>query len=315
MTVEGRKSFVDRICGLSESLIAQDPIERVVLKHSILSSKLDETNGRHAHQQASLLGHIERIGCLDKSNVFLELGAGKAALSHYMHLAVGDPSRFILLDRKASRLKVNRLKEDISPAGTWNRVHMDLKDFDLTRHPLTSAKDEQFTGIFAYSKHLCGVATDLGLRCLANYDADKSLLGLRGIVIALCCHHVCSYREYINHEFLSRTGISAQEFAILKSLSSWATSGFRAWEAAVAEGGEGTEALPSKEKEVTEETATGFGFPYAERVVVGRACKNVLNFGRLRFAQSLGLDCRLVEYVDQQHTLENIALVATRPKE
>ncbi|KAI8848710.1 methyltransferase TRM13-domain-containing protein [Chytridium lagenaria] len=237
----------------------------MILSHPSLSSKLDTTSfGKHAHQHSTLLGHIEKMGCLDKTNVFLELGAGKAEFSHHVHMAVGNPSKFILLDRKATRLKVNRSKEDISPAGTWERVLMDLKDFNLGAYPVEHFKDA-FTGIFAFSKHLCGAATDMGLRCLTNYATQIHPLPLKGILIALCCHHQCNFRCYVNHEFIRQLKLTDEDFAMLKSLSSWAIS--------------------------------------------GKACKHILNIGRLKYLEQLGFNAKLVEYVDPKYTLENVALV------
>ena len=60
-------------------------------------------------------------------------------------------------------------------------------------------------------------------RCMTGTLA-KSRFG--GMMIALCCHHRCSWSQYVGQQFLLDQGFQAQEFNILTSISSWATCGF-----------------------------------------------------------------------------------------
>ena len=53
--------------------------------------------------------------------------------------------------------------------------------------------------IVCMSKHLCGVATDLSLRCIMNTLPSHDYL--EGIAIALCCHHACTWDDYVNQEY------------------------------------------------------------------------------------------------------------------
>jgi tRNA:m4X modification enzyme len=52
--------------------------------------------------------------------------------------------------------------------------------------------------VVAMSKHLCGVATDLSLRALTT---TLPMTKLKGIAIALCCHHACHWPDYVNPAF------------------------------------------------------------------------------------------------------------------
>ncbi|KAJ3101988.1 hypothetical protein HDU97_000901 [Phlyctochytrium planicorne] len=227
LSEQERSAFLNKIVAISKSL-ENVPRERIILAHPILASKRNPSK-KHTYQQSSLLGHMENLGALTTKNVFLELGAGKAELSHFVHMAVGNPTKFILIDRKASRLKVNRKKLICSP-GTWNRIQMDLKDFEMGLHPLLlrgEESNEEFDGVFVYSKHLCGAATDLSLSALGRYFGQDGKLPIRGILIALCCHHLCSLDSYVNLEFIAELGIELSEFSVLHTLTSWATCGWR----------------------------------------------------------------------------------------
>ena len=74
-------------------------------------------------------------------------------------------------------------------------------------------------------KHLCGLATDLTLRCYVT-AAQRSGEDVRGeeqgqsgepagaaLALALCCHHLCDYAGYVAQPLLERHGIGAAEFA------------------------------------------------------------------------------------------------------
>ena len=135
---------------------------------------------------------------------------------------------------------------------------MDIQHLKLSDVPEVNSCSSPLVVV---SKHLCGAATDLTLRCCIsddsqcskeNNDKESSVLvtaeslmketaqslltangnhsknesGVIGIVIALCCHHRVDYRSYVGHSYLSSRGFKPREFWLLRSLSSWATCGF-----------------------------------------------------------------------------------------
>jgi tRNA:m4X modification enzyme len=83
--------------------------------------------------------------------------------------------------------------------------------------------EDRISGTVAISKHLCGCATDLTLRCLLNYR--KTGGDIKGIVIALCCHQLCTYESYINREYLTTNSISKELFEYIALVSTWAICG------------------------------------------------------------------------------------------
>ena len=58
--------------------------------------------------QSSLLGHLHHLGLLRSDTAFVEFGAGRGRLSHWIQAACGeDPSiKYILVDRSNCRRKV-----------------------------------------------------------------------------------------------------------------------------------------------------------------------------------------------------------------
>jgi tRNA:m4X modification enzyme len=62
--------------------------------------------------------------------------------------------------------------------------------------------DGSTVGVVGLSKHLCGVATDLTLRCIVNSMASTpKALDALGVAIALCCHNGCEWDDYVGREY------------------------------------------------------------------------------------------------------------------
>lgn len=54
-----------------------------------------------------------------------------------------------------------------------------------------------------------------------------SLPHVRGIVIALCCHHRCNWQSLVGREFFSKRGFTATDFHLITHMSSWGVCGVR----------------------------------------------------------------------------------------
>ena len=50
---------------------------------------------------------------------------------------------------------------------------------------------------------------------------------LAAILIALCCHHCCSWPQFVGRGFFERLGLSSVDFHMLCHMSSWAVCGVR----------------------------------------------------------------------------------------
>lgn len=112
----------------------------------------------------------------------------------------------------------------------------------------------------AFGKHLCGAATDFTLRSCArerrrqlSQPAQQAAAeaaageaagaaengaaalppnprsgpipssgGVRGLAVATCCHHRCSWRHFVAQEVFTELGFSPQEFEAIVWMTGWA---------------------------------------------------------------------------------------------
>ncbi|KAH6568052.1 hypothetical protein BASA62_005729 [Batrachochytrium salamandrivorans] len=282
-----------------ENLYLQSGIPLVVLNHESLAERLSETNhGKHAIQQASLMGHL--------------------------HSKVD--TRYLLIDRKVMKLKIDKV---FRANAKWERVTLDIKDLYFR-----GIEDVNQLPVVAVSKHLCGVATDLSLRCLSRYIKDSAassppLPRLDGMVIALCCHQLCRYADYVNPDFLAACHISEGDFDLLVAVSTWALCGEQS--------GFGADTASKHSQNVSmadiaidatcaEESVVGSnellidgsggskehwsGMSFLERESLGIICKRLLDIGRCDYVRNhLGLKCELVH--DAVQTVAATAATAT----
>ena len=170
-----------------------------------------------------------------------------------------------------------------------------------------AAREPRRRRLVGLSKHLCGVATDLSLRCIKAYQGAampgaRTQASVGGVCIALCCHHLMTWRDYVGHEFLRELGCGEADFERLRRATSWAT---------------GCRACRSKaqaEDPAEGAGAGGGGLSAGEKEEIGRCCKRLLDVGRLRFVKDqLGLEGELVSYAPRSVTPENALLLAWMP--
>ncbi|KAH9251413.1 histone H3-like centromeric protein hH3v [Batrachochytrium salamandrivorans] len=203
----------------------------------------------------------------------------------------------------------------------WERVTLDIKDLYFR-----GIEDVNQLPVVAVSKHLCGVATDLSLRCLSRYIKDSAassppLPRLDGMVIALCCHQLCRYADYVNPDFLAVCHISEGDFDLLVAVSTWALCGEQS--------GFGADTASKHSQNVSmadiaidatcaEESVVGSnellidgsggskehwsGMSFLERESLGIICKRLLDIGRCDYVRNhLGLKCELVHGGSKEH--------------
>ncbi|XP_053179081.1 tRNA:m(4)X modification enzyme TRM13 homolog [Scomber japonicus] len=166
------QSLVDKLKSAMTGL--QCDVEDSILSHPALQQELNNPkNGdsalKHLKQQSSLLGHMEALGLLGRGRSFVEFGAGRGKLSHWIHEALKtceqpktcDDLQLLLVERCSTRFKVDGKHQD--PGVEFVRLQVDIQHLDLSRVPQLRQKKLPLVGV---GKHLCGAATDLALRCL-----------------------------------------------------------------------------------------------------------------------------------------------------
>lgn len=202
------------------------------------------------------------------------------------------------------------------PPPDVKRAIIDIKDLNLNVALNELFPDNKESSIVAISKHLCGCATDLTLQCLANNTVmpnndhvlnqdehgEKPSHKLKGLVIALCCRHICTYEMYPQEgrKFLMDQGLitTPESFTTLAKMASWATNGRRE---NLSPTNESTNVHPS-------------GMSLEQREKLGILARRAIDHGRLLFLRRLGYNVKLVQYVDSSTSLENVALIAQWPR-
>lgn len=268
------------------------------------------SNQKHSIQQSSLIQNLfEYSTCPHPPHLtVLEFGAGRAEFSRYFNQSLPtSPSsspashKFILIDRASNRLKFDsKILQDSAPTEvTVERLKIDIKDLYID--PLLLAAPPQPCTII--SKHLCGVATDLTLRCIQNNTT--LLANLHSICIAMCCRHIVDPQQYINPAYIHsvldtvETPIEYTDFFnVLIKLTSWATCGKR----------------PHVQDYQPVQIAPNVAITIKERETIGLMARRIIDQGRLQWVQENIPHCKaqLIHYVSKDISLENVALLMSR---
>ncbi|KAK9454977.1 methyltransferase TRM13-domain-containing protein [Dipodascopsis uninucleata] len=321
----------DRYLNHGHIKYGERPISQLI--HDGLYRRLNElSNKKHAIQQGSLISQLEKISGLESDRIFIEFGAGRGELSRYIHQSLlfkykRDPPvcpAFVLIDRSGVRMKLDsKIIKDAQEEGSSKespyveRLKCDIKDLDCSK--LEILRDNNYTGFIAVSKHLCGAATDLTLKCLVNYRSlyersnSNQLKPLKGIEIALCCRHRCSYSTYPTNYL---DNIDHRGFKILCKMSSWNVCGRRLSAKKVGAGDDcdGNEAgdEESHDSELEADAVGGHpsGLPIEKREEIGLKVQKILDYGRIRFLEDHGFDVNMIQYVEREISSENVCLVA-----
>ncbi|XP_077784561.1 tRNA:m(4)X modification enzyme TRM13 homolog isoform X4 [Podarcis muralis] len=320
-----------------------------ILSHQALQEALnDPQNGdvafKHLKQQASILGNMERLHLLEPGNCFVEFGAGRGKLSHWVDIALQDSKdvHFLLVERATTRFKVDGKHRK----NCFERLQVDIQHLCLNKVPVLVKEKLPVIGI---GKHVCGAATDLALRCLVETYAKlckgekespapkrfksnetsitsnnsgelhskpiaDSWSPVAGVVIALCCHHRCDWKHYVGQDFFTKVGLGAMEFNYFKRMTSWATCGMRETERK-------SYATHTKNEEQSNETEEDDQDEYnvdslqgllttEDRKQIGQLCKLLIDHGRIEYLQQRGYEAVLQHYTDLSVSLENVLLTA-----
>ena len=87
-------------------------------------------------------------------------------------------------------------------------------------HDIQSRPDWPLNTVVGTAKHLCGAATDLGIRCLHSVH-DRCRVSM---VFATCCHHRCSWAQLAGKSYLADLGVTESIFRELIAFAGWATT-------------------------------------------------------------------------------------------
>ena len=104
---------------------------------------------------------------------------------------VNGEATYVPVDRKIVRNKIdNTLLGLSSKRSTVQRITIDIKDLDLSKVQALSDENGNKKKIVALSKHLCGSATDITLKCLMNYVESEKSAGNTQVYFLLSCMRI-----------------------------------------------------------------------------------------------------------------------------
>jgi tRNA:m4X modification enzyme len=203
------------------------------LPEAVEAYRIKSGGHRHLLQQASLVGHLRRIGVLpalntstDGDTIFLEMGAGRGMLG-LVAAGVASASNsskvcLALVERAGSRSKADNVLRTDRAQSDHDQKYMKLKTLEWTRiqcdlahihmptviHQYTQSHSLHVAGekrkepparpkVVVIAKHLCGAGTDLALKSLRDVSHEVD-----ACVMATCCHGVCSWSEYVGRDYL-----------------------------------------------------------------------------------------------------------------
>lgn len=294
------------------------PLRDVNFKDGLEGRFAEVTNQKHIKQQSSLIGQLVEFGLVSKKErpeIVIEFGCGRAEFTRYLNKAMAKycvdettkEDLYLFVDRENPRLKFDtKMGEDVEKDedGGRNvmveRLKVDIKDLilaaslkELHQKAKSGKGNKKYIGI---SKHLCGVATDLTLRCLENAVKDSNLdLKFAGCLVAMCCRHGCKYewlledsKQYLKEKF----DIDHTNFIYFRKMFAWATNG-------VAPG-----------KTLDDGADCHFtGMSFRERENVGLKMRRILDESRKYAMERKGFDVSLLRYVSRGVSLENNCIV------
>lgn len=252
---------------------------------------------KHLKQTSALIGSMQRLHLLQPRSCFIEFGAGKGQVSYYLGHSLKDTpdTAVLLIDRASMRFKMDNKCQDRS---TTHRVRADIADLDLSAVPEVKGK-ERIVGI---SKHLCGAATDLALRCMTG-AREKQRDQHQALVIAVCCHHRCSWRSFVGKKEFRKHDLTPRDFLYIIKMVSWAVCG----------AGMSRERRKLIEEGGGEKEGSKLPWTKEEQEEIGYECKRIIDHSRLQYLKDQGYATGSFYYTSRDVTLENLCIYAKTP--
>ncbi|NWQ73069.1 TRM13 enzyme, partial [Columbina picui] len=327
-------------------------LKEQILSHQALQEALnDPKNGesafKHLKQQASILGNMEKLHLLGPGRCFVEFGAGRGKLSHWVDVALQNVEnvQFLLVERATTRFKVDGKHKRRDSA--FERLQVDIQHLCLSKACINNCT--MFITIF-WGGCISLFFPDLALTCLvesytaccdgeneepaskrsrtdktevfSNNSADTEskkddCKPVAGIVIALCCHHKCDWTHYVGREFFKSLGLGPVEFNYFQRMSSWATCGMRETKTKASTSEETEDHTNDTEEheqtfsntESVSDTLQGI-LTVEERKEIGCLCKRLIDHGRIEYLEQRGYKAALQYYTESAVSLENVLLTA-----
>ncbi|MBZ3887082.1 tRNA:m(4)X modification enzyme TRM13-like protein [Sciurus carolinensis] len=335
MVVAAGKRFCGEHAGAAEDFFIQD-INAGLKDETEIPEQLVPISSLSEDQLGNLIkklrkaseGNIEKLKLLGPRRCFVEFGAGKGKLSHWVDIALKDAEKvhFILVEKVTTRFKVDgkhRKKNSV-----FERLQIDIQHLclNLALRCLveTYAASFEESNEEPLAKRIKNDKTEKEINTLTKEGNEKNVpekwTPVAGIVIALCCHHRCDWRHYVGKEYFRALGLGAVEFHYFQRMSSWATCGMRKTSFEVSSVTTKTKDNPNDDSEehddggyrITDDNSESLPglLTVEEKKKIGHLCKLLIDQGRIQYLQQKGFNPTLQYYTDPLVSLENVLLTA-----
>jgi tRNA:m4X modification enzyme len=317
-------------------------------KHSLEESiAQSQYNQKHLQQDIAIVEQMIRYELIrPPSNheseavsdnlAYVDFGAGRGLLGNVISSFL-PTAPIILLERAGVRKKADRTLRESDR--TFHRIRMDIRDCYLPA--VTDALGLKTSAgvspnIAITAKHLCGCATDFALTALESFDqavvagderaeAKAACTGprLHGYAIATCCHHACSWEEYVGASWFESIGFNADEFEIIAAWTGW-QSICRTCESRQPKTSSSKEDAPlAHEADNSEDHSNALeAVPVVrpkdissdEMVQIGSMSKRLIDQGRVQYLLQNGYQACQQQYCNPDYSPECFMIIATKPR-
>ncbi|KAL1505529.1 hypothetical protein ABEB36_005073 [Hypothenemus hampei] len=180
---------------ISEKFLSFPVVEQELECHSEYGNK----TRKHLKQTSAILGYLNECDMLKADTCFIEFGAGRGQLSCWIAEATTQLNncKILLIERASPKHKRdNKLSKT---SDRIQRIRADIADLVLEKLEVFST----VKNVIGITKHLCGSATDLAIRCMVQSTLTKCKS--TSLLFTFCCHHKCTWTTYTGKNFFQVT--------------------------------------------------------------------------------------------------------------
>ncbi|CAH0558843.1 unnamed protein product [Brassicogethes aeneus] len=150
---------------------------------------------KHLKQASSILGLLFNYDLVKPNTCYIEFGAGRGQLTYWISKSTENLEGTCLLLVERASPKHKRDNKLAKTTEVVQRIRADISDLVLDKLEVIN----KTTNVVGVTKHLCGEATDLAIRCLTNVKENQNKV--QGAIMTFCCHHRCRWTSYVGKDF------------------------------------------------------------------------------------------------------------------
>jgi tRNA:m4X modification enzyme len=212
------------------------------LPTAVTENRIKSGGSRHLQQQASIVGHLRRIGALETLAVaadeetmtsinrdttlqrtVIELGAGRGVTGLVVagvSAGAGVKTKLIMVERGGSRARADTVLRNAPKESKttypldllsieWERIQCDIAHVDLSSVVMSKGEDSHDEEFSEKKKQKTSKPLVVVAKHLCGVGTDLALKSLEPLkdqlsacIFATCCHGVCSWSGFVGRDYL-----------------------------------------------------------------------------------------------------------------